>query len=63
MFDAMTFIALLIGASIASLFSVAYIWQIRRQHHEELRAIKQQVEKLRKEVEALKVGTGWPQHS
>lgn len=51
MFETMSVIAMLIGASIAGLISVAYIWQIRRQHHYELREMYVVIYKLRKEVE------------
>lgn len=62
MFETMTVIAMLIGASISGLFSVVYIWQIRRQHHFEMRLMYIEVEKLRKEVAELKAGA-LPQHS
>lgn len=62
MFETMSVIAMLIGASVAGLISVAYIWQIRRQHHYEIRHMYMVIEKLRKEVEELKAGAS-PQHN
>lgn len=62
MFETMSVIAMLIGASVAGLISVAYIWQIRRQHHEELRQMYVVIYKMRKEVAELKAGAS-PQHS
>ncbi len=62
MFETMSVIAMLIGASIAGLISVGYIWQIRRQYHEELRHMYVVIEKLRTEVAELKAGAS-PQHS
>lgn len=63
MFETMSVIAMLIGASIAGLISVAYIWQIRRQHHEELRHMYVLIEKMRKEIIELKKAGAAPQHS
>lgn len=63
MFQLMSVIAMLIGASIAGLFAVAYIWQIRRLHHEELRSLHQQIVAMRKELDDMKTGVNWPQHS